>query len=325
MSDVFGPIVPPAQLLPELALSRSGHDRMAYARSRPGIIEEVLAAPGNQVLLVREGTVPVEPAGDAMVLHLLPTPMPSAATGEWGGSIAILLGSLAGAVVVALTLTADDPPPVVIGVDARWAGLREVGSLLSAGDVGLAVEAIALDNWHRSHTRCPRCGAVTVPTAAGHERRCTVDSSPHHPRSDPAVIMLVLDPEDRVLLGRQATWPPRRYSVLAGFVEPGESLEAAVARETYEEAGVTVDRMRYLGSQPWPFPASLMLAFEAHAITTDIVVDGVEIVEAGWYGRDDLARAVADGTVLLPPRVSIARQMLQRWARSELGEDTPWR
>lgn len=334
MSDVFGPIALPPPLLPELALSRSAHDRMADMRSRPGILDEVLGAAGNRVLVVRGGAVPIAPtdveagsSGDGERLILLPTPAPGQL---WPPSapdspLALLLGAVDGGVVVALVLREDDPLPPQLPVDARWAGLRDVGSSLSDADVGLAVEAIALANWHFAHPRCPRCGAPTVPVTGGHERRCTVDESVHHPRSDPAVIMLVLDPEDRVLLGRQAVWPAGRYSVLAGFVEPGESLEAAVRRETREEAGVTVGPVRYLGSQPWPFPASIMLAFEAHATTTDLAVDGVEIAEAAWYSRADLAAAVASRDVVLPPRLSIARQMLQRWAGSDLGADASWR
>jgi NAD+ diphosphatase len=179
--------------------------------------------------------------------------------------------------------------------------------------------AVALDAWHTTHTHCARCGARTRIAEAGMVRACPADGSLHHPRVDPAVIMTVADDDDRVLLGHQARWPARRFSTLAGFVEPGESLEQAVAREVHEETGVVVDTATYLGSQPWPFPNSLMLGFHAHATTTRITVDEVEISEARWFTRDALAAAVASGEVRLPPPVSIARRLIERWHGAPLG------
>lgn len=198
-------------------------------------------------------------------------------------------------------------------------GLREVGADLSADEVSLATTAVALDNWHTSHPRCSRCGAATIPVSAGWVRRCPEDGSEHYPRTDPAVIVLVLDADDRALLGRQGRWQPTWFSTLAGFVEPGESAEAAVRREVLEESGVMVGRMAYLGSQPWPFPCSLMLGYHAWATSTDIVVDGEEIVEARWFSRDDIVAACESGAVALPPAVSIARRLIEAW----FGEPLP--
>lgn len=170
----------------------------------------------------------------------------------------------------------------------RPATLREVGALLPDRDAELYAAASALANWHVSHPRCPRCGDGTVPEQAGWVRRCPADGSEHFPRTDPAVIMLVHDGADRCLLGRQAAWPPRMWSTLAGFVEPGESAEQAVRREVLEEVGVAVRDVAYRGSQPWPFPASLMLGFEAVADEGELRVDPGELEDARWFSRDEL-------------------------------------
>jgi NAD+ diphosphatase len=204
------------------------------------------------------------------------------------------------------------PPPGGPGV--RPAGLRQAAPLLSDRDAGLLTHAVALANWHATHTHCPRCGAVTVPESAGHMRRCPVDDSEHFPRVDPAVIMLVTDREDRALLARNRTWPARRVSILAGFVEPGESAEQAVLREVSEETGLRVGGVRYVGSQPWPMPQSLMLGFRALAEDgQQIHVDDDEIAEAHWFSREGLRAALERGEVLLPPPVSIAHRIIESW------------
>ncbi len=195
----------------------------------------------------------------------------------------------------------------------RTADLRAVGADLDDRDAGALAHAVGLANWHETHTHCPRCGAETVVSHGGSQRDCPVDGSHHFPRTDPAVIMLVHDADSRrCLLGRQASWPPGRYSCLAGFVEPGESAEQAVVREVREESGVACHTVRYGSSQPWPFPASLMLGFYAVADPSAPVVptDG-ELEDARWFDR----AAVRDGTVLLPPPVSVAYQLIMGWAR----------
>jgi NAD+ diphosphatase len=207
--------------------------------------------------------------------------------------------------------------PALPGV--RPAGLREAASLLSDRDAGLLTHAVALANWHAVHTHCPRCGTLTVPIAAGNAQRCPNDGSEHFPRIDPAVIMLVTDPDDRCLLARNRRWPERRVSILAGFVEPGESAEQAVTREVKEETAIGVGRVRYVGSQPWPMPQSLMLGFRAEATgSLDVQVDDEEIAEAHWYSRDDLRTALATEEVLLPPPVSIAHRLIESWYGEEL-------
>lgn len=192
---------------------------------------------------------------------------------------------------------------------ARPSTPRDVGAILKARDAGLLVSAVALANWHSTHTHCPRCGAQTEVVDAGWVRRCPADGSDHFPRTDPAVIVLVHDGADRCMLGRQPTWPPGRYSTLAGFVEPGESLENAVIREVQEESGVVVDDVTYRGSQPWPFPASLMLGFEARAVGGEIGVGDDELEDVRWFERADLLA----GRPLLPPPASIAHWLISTW------------
>jgi NAD+ diphosphatase len=192
---------------------------------------------------------------------------------------------------------------------ARPGTLRDVGALLSDRDAGLLVSAVALANWHATHHRCPRCGEPTDVVDGGWVRRCPADGSDHFPRTDPAVIVLIHDGADGCLLGRQPTWPPHRYSTLAGFVEPGESLEHAVVREVREESGVVVEDVTYRGSQPWPFPASLMLGFEARAAGGELGPGDNELEDVRWFTRDDLR----SGQPLLPPPASIAHWLITNW------------
>jgi NAD+ diphosphatase len=202
---------------------------------------------------------------------------------------------------------------------AFGATLRDVGTRLSDRDAGLVVHTIALSLWHARHPRCAVCGELTVVALAGHIRRCPACLAEHFPRTDPAVIMLVHDGGDRCLLGRQASWPPDRYSTLAGFVEPGESLEMAVAREVHEEAGLDVLASQYVSSQPWPFPSSLMVGFIARVEYGEpTLVDG-ELEEARWFTRDELRK----GEVGLSPQVSIARTLIDGWLESPPGDAAP--
>uniref|UniRef100_UPI004049C4B7 NAD(+) diphosphatase n=1 Tax=Candidatus Nanopelagicus sp. TaxID=2518620 RepID=UPI004049C4B7 len=208
--------------------------------------------------------------------------------------------------------------------------LRKVGAFLSARDIGLAVHAQGLANWHKKHPRCAICGEKTVVVLAGAVRRCPADQSEHYPRTDSAIIVLVKDDQDRVLLGRQKVWPKNRFSTFAGFVEPGESFENCVTREVMEEAGVKLKEINYLGSQPWPFPASLMIAFEAITTTPELArPDGEEIEEIRWFTRDEMKSAIAEKTLILPLEISVARQMIKAWygksADTELTGNESWR
>ncbi len=195
--------------------------------------------------------------------------------------------------------------------------LRELAGGLSPLHLEISMHAIALSNWHDAHPHCSRCGAPTRIDLAGAARRCDVDESQHHPRTDPAVIVLVKDRDDRILLGHQPVWPDGRFSTFAGFLEPGETFEQCVAREVFEEAGVRLSEVSYLGSQPWPFPASVMIAFSAVTDSPgDARPDGEEITKVKWFSRSELKAAAEDGSLLLPPTVSVARRMIEGW----LGE-----
>ena len=204
--------------------------------------------------------------------------------------------------------------------EVGFSTVREIGSLLSEQELEISLHAMGLSNWHRAHPRCPRCGGAPRVDLGGAARTCDADGSQHHPRTDSAVIVLVKDRSDRILLGHQPIWPEGRFSTFAGFLEPGETFEQCVAREVLEESAVVVTELNYLGSQPWPFPASIMIAFEAVTDNPERAQgDGQEITEVKWFTRAELMAAAKDGSLLLPPSISVARKMIERW----LGESAP--
>jgi len=273
------------------ALSRARVDRDGATRDDPAALE--LAWSRAKVLVVEDGTALVEGTG----LVLLD------AAGAPDGD-RLYLGALDGQAYFAVAA----PLPRRLGAQTR--SLRDVGALLDDRDAGLLVHAVGLANWHATHPRCPRCGAPTESIRGGAVRQCTSDGTDHFPRTDPAVIVLVSDGADRCLLGRQAVWPAGRYSTLAGFVEPGESAEMAVVREVAEETGVLVRDVVYQGSQPWPFPASLMLGYRAlcDGDAVPYAKDG-ELEDARWLTRAELR----DGRAMLPTPVSIAYRLITEW------------
>jgi NAD+ diphosphatase len=192
--------------------------------------------------------------------------------------------------------------------------LRTLGDFLSQLEMGLAIHSQAIANWHHTHQFCARCGAPTLSANGGSLRKCSSDGSEHYPRTDGAVIVLVKDTNDRVLLGRQKIWPEKRFSCFAGFVEPGESFEQTVLREVFEESAIRADEITYLGSQPWPFPASIMISFSAVATNPDAAkADGEEIEEIRWLTRDQMREAIAGQSLTLPPGMSVARKMIEFW------------
>jgi NAD+ diphosphatase len=231
-----------------------------------------------------------------------------------GGTEPVFLGLAEDVAHFALDLShLEDPAPAVIA-GANFADLRSVGAVMPRDHGALLAYARGLAHWHSRHRFCGVCGHGTVSEQAGHQRRC---GSPdcgavHFPRTDPAVIMLIHD-GDRIILGRQSQWPPGMNSVLAGFVEPGESLEEAVAREVMEEVGIAVADVRYQSSQPWPFPSSIMLGFTARALNRDIRLSPDEIESARWYSREELRRSPENETFRLPRRDSIARRLVNDW------------
>ena len=192
--------------------------------------------------------------------------------------------------------------------------LRTLGDFLTQLEMGLAIHSQAIANWHHTHQFCARCGAPTLSANGGSLRKCSTDGSEHYPRTDGAVIVLVKDDKDRVLLGRQKVWPEKRFSCFAGFVEPGESFEQTVLREVFEESAIRVDKITYLGSQPWPFPASIMISFSALATNPAAAkADGEEIEEIIWLTREEMCAAIANQSLTLPPGMSVARKMIEFW------------
>jgi NAD+ diphosphatase len=286
-----------------LALSRGTVDRVTHRRADAEWLDAAWADPASRVVVVSAGQALVTDDEDRMDLVFV-------APGDAPAGTRLLLGQDADGVVYFGVSAALPPPPA----GTRPAYLREAGTLLGDRDVGLFTHAVALANWHDTHTHCPVDGTPTLPDPGGHSTRCPVDGTEHFPRTDPAVIMLVTDPDDRCLLARNAAWPGKRVSILAGFVEPGESAEQAVAREVDEEVRIKVTDVRYVGSQPWPMPRSLMLGFRAEAPAgQDIVVDTEEIAEAFWFSREGLVAAIKAREIALPPPVSIARQIIELW------------
>ena len=295
--------------LESLALARGTVDRVTHRRNDKEWLDAAWQDPRSRVLVVSGGRALVRIDGDERVDLVLVPP-----AGAPAGT-RLLLGQDADGVVyfgVSADLPAAPAPPTASTV--RAAPLREVGALLGDRDAGLFTHAVALANWHDTHTHCPVDGTPTVPDPGGHSTKCPVDGTEHFPRTDPAVIMLVTDPDDRCLLARNAAWPGRRVSILAGFVDPGESAEQAVIREVAEETQIKVTNVRYVGSQPWPMPRSLMLGFRAEAPAGQaIVVDRDEIAEAHWFSRDELLAAIKAREIALPPPVSIARHIIEDW------------
>lgn len=306
-----------------LPLSRTGLDRACEQRADAEFLPTLLTDPATRVLWLHGGNAPVR-HGALQFAGADSLQYDDAAQEGAEPRLVVYLGRTAQSHVVLAVARPDESVerlgefiagggPVPAGESLQWLGLRDVSATLSPVDSGTFVEAVAIANWHEKHAFCPRCGAKTVVTQSGWVRECTQDQSQHFPRTDPAVIVAITDHEDRILLGANAAWGGTRFSVLAGFVEPGESLEAAVVREIHEEAGVWVTDVTYKGSQPWPFPASLMLGFTAKATSQEVKADGEEILSVKWFSREELALAVEEGGMGIPSSVSIARALIDDW------------
>jgi NAD+ diphosphatase len=280
-------------------------DRAAHLRKDPAWFANALADERSRYLPVwNSRNLIVE--GEAQRAALLELgAVPQALRNE---NDLILLGRYGDSNVFAYEIESIEPPQ--LGAGWRFEDLRVLASMLSPTEAGLLGYARGMVLWRARHRFCGICGAATLAARGGHVLICTNPACRHEqfPRTDPAIIVLVSDGE-RALLGRQASWPVGRYSTIAGFVEPGESLEDAVAREVFEETGIEVDQIEYHSSQPWPFPSSLMLGFTAHALTTQIIRRDDELEDAQWFTRADLA----SGRPLVPPGVSISFRLIEHW------------
>lgn len=291
--------------LPHLALSAHAHNRLGERRTDDAWLDEQWADPATRVLVVAGNRLrPV----DGAIGWVSPAEAPEGTR--------VLLGSADG--VARFAVLVD--PATVDGPREDWVTLRGVLPALldDPRAAPFLFHAIGLAEWHWATRHCPRCGSALRSEHAGHELRCTGCDRPQFPRTDPAVIMAITHGEpgaddERLLLGRGASWPEGRFSTLAGFVEPGETFEDAVRREVAEEVAVTVGEVTYVGNQPWPLPASLMIGFRGRATTTGIDVDGSEIAEARWFTRDDLRRGYDTGELLVPASVSISTSLIQGW------------
>ena len=289
-------------------------DRVAARREDPAWLAERLQAPATRFIVVAAGRHPfvLSESGVRKPWYL----DAGAVDGRLPGD-PILLGVQAG--ITWFAVDATDAAPS-FPADVTLLRIREVITDLGHRDSAMLAYANALVHWHRTHRFCGACGAPTTSVRGGHVRRCdnATCAREHFPRTDPAVITLVID-GDRCLLARRRDWAPGRRSTVAGFVEPGETLEHTVAREVFEEVGVRVGEVRYRGSQPWPFPQSLMLGFRATAVTTAIAVDGDEIAEADWYTPERIEADTAAGTLILPPSDSISRRLVDDWLAERAG------
>jgi NAD+ diphosphatase len=281
-------------------------DRRAEARLRGDWLAEALADPGTRFLAMRQSATLVRPAtaGDPARAVFLRNDDPRVAA-HLDPARVVLLGWFTGQRTLLVDL---DPAMATTGEGEIFTELRPLASELAAPEAALLAYARALNIWRANHRCCGRCGAPTIPIRAGHALLCTACDVETYPRIDPAIIVLVHD-GDRALLGRQASWPPNRYSTIAGFVEPGEALEDAVRREVDEETGIHVTSIDYHSSQPWPFPSSLMLGFQAHGEHAEPTLHDGELEDARWFTREQLQA----GAVLLPPAEAISRRLIDSW------------
>jgi NAD+ diphosphatase len=280
-------------------------DRAAHLRKDPAWFAEALSNERSRALpvwnarnLISEGLAP-----RAALIELSQVP-----EAKRNGADLILLGQFGANDIFAYEIESLEAPR--FADETRFEDLRVVAAILPADEAGLLGYARAMIEWRRRHRFCGSCGATTLAAKGGHVLVCTNPACRHEqfPRIDPAIIVLVSDGE-RALLGRQAAWPVGRYSTIAGFVEPGESLEDAVMREVFEETGIEVDGIEYHSSQPWPFPSSLMLGFTAHATTVEIHRRDDELEDAQWFSRADFI----SGRPIVPPNVSISYRLIEHW------------
>lgn len=313
----------PAMSVSQLPLARHQLDRDHTTRSRDDLFEVLLAQSETRVLLLFRGGALL--TGSALaLLRVSELPPETARTAEmlvYLGRTIIDADDLPEATPIVAMVVTEAVAEVLDAGPGSWGDLRIIGGQLGDRDAGLLTQAVALANWHDSHRFSPTTGEPLSVVQGGWVR--TDSRGEVFPRTDPAVIVAVIDDDDRILLGSNSQWESNRFSLLAGFVEAGESLEAAVIREVFEESGVRVVDPEYLGSQPWPFPASLMVGFTARVDSGNpwtLMPDGDEILDLRWFSREELLASLDD--IILPGRSSIARAILEHWYGAPIGGDT---
>lgn len=285
-------------------------DRAADLRAEPGVVDRLRADSATRAVLVRDGRVRATPpaSGRTSVLYAAPGDVEDA---TWA-----LIGRDASGSPLLLAALPPEPRTIDAAPDESWLGLRDLGGILDDSETELVVLSIALAGWLRDAPFCPACGGGTELRSAGWARVCLACGREHFPRTDPAVIVAVESTDgDRLLLGANARWSGRMHSCFAGFVEAGESLEQTVHREIEEEAGVRLTGLRYLSSQAWPFPRSLMIGFRATATDESAArADGEEIIDVRWFSRAEIGEALAGRSEIgLPGPSSIARALIVDW------------
>jgi NAD+ diphosphatase len=299
-------------------LARWELDRDYLSRSRPELFDELWSLESTRVLVLHQGKALVRKGLSSPELSLLSVEkVPAANLRVYLGKTTIETALEPKGSAIVLAVVNDNSAMSIEADPLLWQSLRTLGSELSDRDAGLFTQSLAVANWHEINQHCPKCGTPTVIEQGGWARRCFKDDNEIFPRTDPAIIVAITDQEDRILLGSQGAWEQNRWSILAGFVEAGESLEAAVVREMKEECGLDVFDVEYLYSQSWPFPQSLMLGFTAKADSSiEFLPDGEEIVKLRWFSRADIAAEAK--SLLLPSDSTISRALIELWYGSAI-------
>lgn len=306
----------------KLPLAQNAVDRDYLSRESVTALEDLLTEPNTRILPMLNGEVPTSGFhdGNPELVYFDPQRVSSFEQLVYLGKSELATDYVALGSPILLAIMSEGQVADLELDEFEWHGLRKTGAGLNPLDAGVYTQALAINNWHQSHRFCPRCGGPTTVIKAGWARFCSAEKSEIFPRTDPAIIVAVRDQDDRILLGSQGSWGENRWSILAGFVEAGESLQAAVVREMYEEAGVRVTNPQYLGSQAWPFPASLMVGFFADLDPNhqdiEAVPDGIEIEKLRWFSRGEIAAEAQN--LYLPSKLSISRAIIEHWFGAEI-------
>lgn len=292
-------------------------NRDAEARDDAELFDKLWLEPETRIIVLYKGKTLIHDGH----LRLLTTEQATAGKYRvYLGRTTVELGDQKIGTAVVLSVLSDNAAKAIEPDESKWHELRRSGAGLHPRDAALFTQALAIHNWHETHQHCPACGAITVMQQGGWSRLCVSEDRQLFPRTDAAVIVSITDDQDRILLGTQGSWEQNRWSILAGFVEAAESLEAAVVREMLEESGLLVTNPVYLASQAWPYPYSLMLGFQATLDPSNgpesIRPDGIEIAKLRWFSRAELKAEAA--SILLPSKISIARSLIEHWMGEEI-------